>query len=102
MRAIMARTVVDGYLLPASALALIGLPAVASTIGFAMVVQGNMLGLACLLCPAILAWGWWVNRYSWENETSSMLEVWFRMWLYGAPIGGVLGLVLALVKSAAS
>jgi hypothetical protein len=99
MRATIAQDVLDAYLIPASALAVIGLPAVASTIGFAMVMQGNLLGLACLLCPAILAWGWWVNRYSWENETSSMLELWFRMWLYGAPIGGVLGMIALLVKS---
>lgn len=102
MRANSIQDLLADYLLPASAAALIGLPALASTIGFAMVVQGDMLGLACLLCPGILAWAWWVNRYSWENETSSMLEIWFRMWLYGAPVGCLLGLVLTLTKSALS
>lgn len=89
---------IDDYLLPLLALTLTGFPALISTLGFAMVVQGNLLGLACLICPATLAWAWWFNRHSWEDGTAGLLEIWFKMWLIGAPIGGALGVAFALVK----
>lgn len=83
----------DRFVLPVLTALLIGLPAVVSASGAALLLLGQPRGLAALLLAVVLAWSWRANHER-EDETGLMLAIWSKSWLAGAPIGATIAMAI--------